>query len=99
MDTQGLSRVDALGLGRQARWVVHRLTPDPKRGCQVVRAGPREYQKSGPGRQTHQRTWKPALKKVSKPDGECPGQSLAQGGRIGVVGGSQSQGTGIAGTF
>lgn len=31
---------NALELDRQARWVVHRPTPDPRRGCQVVGAGP-----------------------------------------------------------
>ena len=41
MDTQGLGRGrSARELGRQARWVGHRLTPGPRRGCQVVGAGP-----------------------------------------------------------
>lgn len=40
MDAQGLGRVgSALELGRQARWVVCKYTPDPRRGCWVVGAG------------------------------------------------------------
>ena len=50
----------------------------------------------GRPRQTHpQGICRPAFEKVSKPNGECPGQSLAQGGRVGAVWGSQSLGTGI----
>lgn len=78
----------ALQLDRQARWVVHRPTPDPRRGCQVVGAGP------GTPRDSTRRVTqagrpitgpvRPALEKVSEPGGECLGQSLAQGGRVGA---------------
>lgn len=41
VDAQGLGRVGSvLELGRQARWVGRRPTPDPRRGRQVLGAGP-----------------------------------------------------------
>ena len=38
-DTQGLGRVKSIqDLGREASWVGHRPTSDPRRGCQEVGA-------------------------------------------------------------
>ena len=56
----------------------------PQEGMLEVGADPgmpREVPEGGLGRQTPQETRRPALEKVSKPEDECSGQSLAQGGR------------------
>ena len=43
-----------------------------------------KYQKGGLGRQNPQEICQPAPEKVSKPGGECSGQSLDQQGKVGA---------------
>ena len=80
-DTHGLGRVRSIqDLDRQASWVGHRPTLDPRRVCQVVRAcqackrevaegWPRQVDLSG------------YLEASRKPGGEGSGYNLAQPGR------------------
>jgi len=54
-------------LGRKARCVGHRPTPDPRKGCQELgacQAHKEKYQKHGLGRSIPQDIWRPALREV-----------------------------------
>lgn len=77
MDIQGLGRVEsAQELGRQARWVGCRPTPDPRRGGWVEGvdpATPRGVPDEWLRQAEPQGVWRPALGKVFKSGGECPG--------------------------